>query len=109
MEEMLFCLNIFLHSSELHFFVLKARFRIIGQGWARNFKNVAPQKQNTISKLRAQYAKHLCAFKLFKMHCAATINSKNTSFHKRFLKHDSGEFMSLQDSNSELQFTKPWT
>jgi hypothetical protein len=26
------------------------------QGWARNFKNVAPQKQNVICKHRAQYA-----------------------------------------------------
>ncbi len=36
------------------------------QGWARNFKNVAPQKQNAICKLRAQYAKCNCTFKLFK-------------------------------------------
>jgi hypothetical protein len=54
------------------------------QGWARNFKNVAPQKQNAICKLRAQYAKCNCTFKLFKAHCAATINAKNASFQKIF-------------------------
>jgi hypothetical protein len=34
--------------------------------WARNLKNVAPQKQNAICKTRAQYAKHNNAFELFK-------------------------------------------
>ncbi len=37
-------------------------------------------KQNAISKTRAQYAKRTCAFELFKVHCAATINAKNASF-----------------------------
>ncbi len=54
-------------------------------GWARNFQNVAPQKQNAICKPRAQYAKHNCTLKLFKEHCAATVNAKNASFHKKFL------------------------
>jgi hypothetical protein len=56
------------------------------QGWARNFKKVAPQKQNVICKLRAQYAKRNYAFNLFKAHCAATLNAKNASFHKFFFK-----------------------
>ncbi len=47
-------------------------------------KNVAPQNQIAICKPRAQYAKRNCAFKLFKAHYAATINAKNTSFHKKF-------------------------
>jgi hypothetical protein len=54
--------------------------------WARNVKNVALQKQNAICKPRAQYAKHNCALKLFKAHCAATINAKNASFHKNIFK-----------------------
>jgi hypothetical protein len=54
------------------------------QGWARNLKNVATQNQIAICKPRAQYAKRNCTFKLFKAHCAATINAKNTSFHKKF-------------------------
>jgi hypothetical protein len=45
-----------------------------GQGCARIFKIVAPQKQNTVCKQRAQYAKRNCALKLFKAHCAATSN-----------------------------------
>jgi hypothetical protein len=57
------------------------------QGWTRNLKNVAPQKQNAICKPRTQYAKCNCTFKLFKMRCAATINAKNTSFHKNFKVH----------------------
>jgi hypothetical protein len=56
------------------------------QGWARNFKNVAPQKQNVICKPRAQYAKRTCTFELFKAHCAASINAKNISFHKKTFK-----------------------
>jgi hypothetical protein len=52
----------------------------------RNLKNVAPQKQNAICKTRAQYAKCNCAHELFKAHCAATINPKNTSFHKKNFK-----------------------
>jgi hypothetical protein len=59
----------------------------VGRSWGRNLKNVAPQKQNAICKTRAQYAKRNCAFELFKAHCAATINAKNASFHKFFLKH----------------------
>ncbi len=55
--------------------------------WARNIKNVAPQKQNAICKTRAQYAKRNCAFELFKANCAATINAKNASFHEKILKH----------------------
>jgi hypothetical protein len=54
--------------------------------WARNVKNVAPQKQNAIRKTRAQYPKRNCAFELFKAHCAATIKAKNASFHKNFFK-----------------------
>jgi hypothetical protein len=54
--------------------------------WARNLKNNATQKQNAICKTRAQYAKDNCAFELFKAHCAATINAKNASFHKKILK-----------------------
>jgi hypothetical protein len=54
------------------------------QRWARNLKNVAPQKQNAISKTWALDAKRNCAFELFKAHCAATINAKNGSFHKNF-------------------------
>jgi hypothetical protein len=54
--------------------------------WAPNLKNVAPQKQNAICKTRAQYAKRNFAFELFKAHCAATINAKNASFHKKFFK-----------------------
>ncbi len=34
------------------------------QGWARNFKNVAPQKQNTIWKRRAQYTKRISFFEI---------------------------------------------
>ncbi len=56
----------------------------IYQMWARNFKNVASQKQNLICKTRAQNAKCNCAFELFKAHCAATINAKNASFTKDF-------------------------
>jgi hypothetical protein len=36
------------------------------QGWASNFKNVAPQKQNPIRKPREQYAKRNCAFDYLK-------------------------------------------
>jgi hypothetical protein len=50
--------------------------------WARNYKNVAPQKQNAICKKRLQYAKRNCAFELFLAHCAGTIHAKNASFHK---------------------------
>jgi hypothetical protein len=49
--------------------------------WARNLKNVAPQKQNAICKPSAQYAKRNCTFELLKAHCAATINANNASFH----------------------------
>jgi hypothetical protein len=48
--------------------------------WARNLKNVAPQKQNSIFKTRTQYAIRNCAFKLFKAHCTATIKTKNASY-----------------------------
>jgi hypothetical protein len=58
---------------------------ILLQGWARNFQNAAPQKQNTIYKLKAQNAICYCAFKLFKAHCAASSNAKNANFHNRFL------------------------
>jgi hypothetical protein len=34
-------------------------------------------------KKRAQYAKLNCAFELFIVHCAATINAKNASFHQK--------------------------
>jgi hypothetical protein len=51
--------------------------------WACNIKNVAPQKQNTVCKTRAQYAKRNCTFELFEVHCEATINAKNASFHKK--------------------------
>jgi 1,2-phenylacetyl-CoA epoxidase PaaB subunit len=51
--------------------------------WARNIKNVAPQKQNAICKTRAQYTKRNCAFELFKVRCAATTNAKIASFHKK--------------------------
>ncbi len=44
------------------------------------------QKQNAICKTRAQYTKRNCAFELFKVHCAATTNAKNASFHKKILK-----------------------
>jgi hypothetical protein len=54
--------------------------------WARNIKNVAPQKQNAICKTTAQYAKRNCAFELFTAHCATTLNAKNISFHKKILK-----------------------
>jgi hypothetical protein len=54
--------------------------------WACNFKNVVPQKQNTICKTRLQYAKCNYAFELFKAHCAATINAKNASFLTNILK-----------------------
>ncbi len=54
----------------------------------RNLANVAPQKQNAICKTRAQYAKRNCAFELFEAHCAATINAKNASFHKKIFKHN---------------------
>jgi hypothetical protein len=61
-----------------------------------------PQKQNTICKSRAQYAKRKaqnakrkmqnakrnCAFEILKAHCAATINAKNASFHKQVLKRN---------------------
>jgi hypothetical protein len=57
-------------------------------GRARNFKNVAPQKQNLICKPRAQNAKCNCTFQLFKGQCAATINAKKASFHKKFVKRN---------------------
>jgi hypothetical protein len=60
-------------------FQLVCPFGIVG----RNLKNIAPQKQNAICKTRTQYAKSNCAFELFKVNCAATINAKNTSFHKK--------------------------
>ncbi len=53
---------------------------------ARNFKDVAPQKQNTICKTREQYAKCKCAFELFKAPCATTVNAKNASFYKKISK-----------------------
>jgi hypothetical protein len=53
---------------------------------AHNIKNVAPQKQNAICNTRAQYAKRNCAFELFKVNCAATVNVKNASFHKKIVK-----------------------
>jgi hypothetical protein len=59
---------------------------ISDHSWARKLKKVAPQKQNAICKTRVQYAKRNCAFELFKAHCAATINAKNASFHKKRLK-----------------------
>jgi hypothetical protein len=46
----------------------------IYQGWAHNFKNIAPEKQNVICKPRAQYAKR---------NCAAKINAENASCHKK--------------------------
>ncbi len=46
---------------------------------------VGKQKQNTICKTRAQYAKRNCAFELFKVHFDATINAKNASFRKKLL------------------------
>jgi hypothetical protein len=52
--------------------------------WARKLKKVAQQKKNAICKTRAQYAKRNCVFKLFKAHCAATINAKNASIPKKF-------------------------
>jgi hypothetical protein len=61
-------------------------FYIYRQRWARNFKNVAPQKQNVIYKTRAKDTKRNCAFETVKVYCAATINAKNISFHKNFLK-----------------------
>jgi hypothetical protein len=67
-----------------HIFGLQTVLR--SHRWARNFKNVAPQKQNAICKPRAQYAKCNCAFKLFKGHCTATINAKNANFHKNIFK-----------------------
>jgi hypothetical protein len=60
--------------------MVKANFK---QRWGRNFKTVAPQKQNAICKARAQYAKCNCACELFKAHCAATINAEN-AFTKDF-------------------------
>jgi hypothetical protein len=41
----------------------------------------APQKQNAICKIRAQYAKRNCAFELFKANYIATINAKKANFH----------------------------
>ncbi len=76
------------------------------QGWALNFKNVAPQKQNAICKLTTQYAKRNCAFKPFKAHCAATINAKNASFHKKFVNAIQGENKSSLDSIFDHQNTK---
>jgi hypothetical protein len=60
-------------------------YSLIGftQSWKRNFKNVALQKQKTQFVKQEQYAKRNCAVELFKAHCAATINAKNTSFHKK--------------------------
>ncbi len=58
----------------------------IKHSWARNLITVAPQKKKAISKTRAQYANRNCAFELFKAHCAATIDAKNASFHKKCLK-----------------------
>jgi hypothetical protein len=43
-------------------------------------KQFVKQERNT------QNAKRNCAFELFKAHCAATINAKNASFHKKILK-----------------------
>jgi hypothetical protein len=63
-------------------------FLAMSHRWARNFKNVAPQKQNAICKTRAQYAKRNCAFELFLAHCAGKINAKNASFHKKILKRN---------------------
>jgi hypothetical protein len=60
------------------------------KGGLATFKNIAPQKQNAICKLRAQYTKRNCAFKLFKAHCAATINAENAGFHKKILKQVQG-------------------
>jgi hypothetical protein len=75
---------------------------IYRQRWECNFKNVAPQKQNTICKLRAQFSKLNCAFELFKAHCAAIINAKNASFHKNC----KALRTQTEDVNLELQITK---
>jgi hypothetical protein len=67
-------------------------------GGHATFKNVAPQKQNAICKLRAQYTKRNCTFKLFKAHRAATNNAQNAGFHNKVLKQ-------AQDSHLDLQIT----
>jgi hypothetical protein len=68
------------------------------KGGRATFKNVALQKQNAICKLRGQFTKRNCAFKLFKAHCAATINAENAGFHKKILKQ-------AQDWHLDLQIT----
>jgi hypothetical protein len=69
------------------------------KGGHATFQNVALQKQNAICKLREQYTKRNCAFKLFKAHCAATINAENAGFHKKVLKQ-------AQYSHPDLQITR---
>jgi hypothetical protein len=66
--------------------IVPTPYTVNTQEWVRNFKNLVSQKQNAISKTRAQYAKRHCAFKLFKVHSSATNNAKNASFHKQFFK-----------------------
>jgi hypothetical protein len=44
------------------------------------------KSKTQFGKKRAEHAKRNCAFELFKVHCATTINAKNASFHKQFLK-----------------------
>jgi hypothetical protein len=68
----------------LAFTMCPASCAIKVHSWARNLKNVAPQKQNAICKTRAQYAKHNYAFELFKAHCAATILLRTKVFTKNF-------------------------
>ncbi len=81
--------------------------------WARNIKNVVPQKPNAICKTRAQYAKRNCAFELFIAHCAATINAYNASFHKKNFKckkrnRNLNNKILLSTANSYLRMIRTW-
>jgi hypothetical protein len=50
-------------SKELNVPKNKTTVPVTSKGWASNFKNVAPLKQNAICKPRAQYAKRVEKFK----------------------------------------------
>jgi hypothetical protein len=54
--------------------------------WACNLKNVAPQKQNTICKTRAQDSKRNCAFELLKRIVPQQLMLRSQVFTQIFLK-----------------------
>jgi hypothetical protein len=52
--------------------------------WARNIKNVAPQKQNAICKTRAQYANAIALFNYLKRIAPQQLILSTQVFRKKF-------------------------